>query len=292
MHTKCPNTECGQEYKIKSEMVGVMARCRKCNSVFEIQPFEKIVIIDLGEDEFNDENANDDAGDEKKGRRSSQEIIQEKIEDIRIAVNEMMPLLNNALERKENESDTRLILNKMLQKVLGYSIEDMKTEQKIEGRKADYVLSIKGEDSLVIEAKRIGANLREQQIFQATSYGAQSGIKWVILTNAVVWQLYHISTGDKIETDLVFTIELRDGLDDEEAYFFYLISKDGMSRKNLLMNLWQKISTLCYDNIVTAILSEDVISKIRTTLTKQTGFNKVANDDIRNVIEENIFQLT
>ena len=291
MHTKCPNSECGQEYKIKSEMVGVTARCRKCNSVFEIQPFEKKVIIDLGEDVFSDEVSEDDTNDEKRGRRSSQEIIQEKIEDIRIAVNEMMPLLSNALERKENESNTRLILNKMLQKVLGYSIEDMKTEQKIEGRKADYVLSIKGEDSLVIEAKRIGANLREQQIFQATSYGAQSGIKWVVLTNAVVWQLYHISTCDRIETDLVFTIELRDGLDDDEAYFFYLISKDGMSRKNLLLNLWQKISTLCYDNIVTAILSEDVISKIRSTLSKQTGFNKVTNDDVRNVIEENIFQL-
>ena len=140
------------------------------------------------------------------------------------------------------------------------------------------------------EAKKTGMALRERQIFQATSYGARAGIKWALLTNAVVWQLYHISTGDKIETDLIFTIDLRDGLDDDEANCFYLISKPGMSRKNLLKKRWKKISTLCYDNIINAILTDDVISKIRTTLSKQTGY-KVTNDELRATIEENIFQL-
>lgn len=137
--------------------------------------------------------------------------------------------------------------------------------------------------------KKIKA-VKERQIFQATSYGAYAGIKWALLTNAVVWQLYHISTGDKIETDLVFTIDLRDGLDDDEAHYFYLISKPGMARKNLLNKLWQKISALCYDNIVTAILNDDVISKIRIILSKQTD-HKVTNDELRATIEENIFQL-
>ena len=62
----------------------------------------------------------------------------------------------------------------MLQNILGYKIEDIKTEQKIEGRKADYVLSVKNEDVIVMEAKKIGMSLRDRHIFQATSYGAYS----------------------------------------------------------------------------------------------------------------------
>ena len=217
--------------------------------------------------------------------------MEDHIKDIRAAVEKFLPRLSAALERQENESDTRLLITKMLQKVLGYNLEDIKTEQKVEGRRADYVISFNNEDVLVIEAKKIGMALRDRQIFQATSYGAYSGIKWAILTNAVVWQLYHISTVEKVETDLVFTIDLRDGIDSEEAHYFYLISKTGMSRKNLLDKLWQKISALCYDNIISAILTEDVISKIRMSLTKQTGC-RLTNDELRSAIEENIFQLT
>lgn len=32
--------------------------------------------------------------------------------------------------------------------------------------------------------------------------------------------------------------------------------------------------------------------KIRITMPKQTGFSKVTNDEVRTVIEENIFQLS
>ncbi len=272
MYAKCSNKQCGQKYKIKPDMIGSIGRCKKCNNIFKI--------IELQADPpF------------KKKRKSVLEVMEENIINIKQEVNNFIPQLITSLEKQGNESDTRLLINKILQNIMGYRLEDIKTEQKIEGRRADYVLSIKDKDVMVIEAKKIGMPLRERQIFQATSYGAYSGIKWSLLTNAVVWQLYHISIGDKIETDLVFTIDLRDGIDDDEAYYFYLISKAGLSRKDLLKNLWQKISALCYDNIINTILTNDVISKIRTTLSKQTGC-KINNDELRIAIEENIFQLT
>ena len=272
MHTICPNIECRQEYKIRPEMVGSMARCKKCNEVFIIEAHQKQPAFIQIDPQACEETDPHESPSEKH-------------------VNDIMTLLADALQRQVNESDTRIIIDKMIQKILGYNLTEIKTEQRIEGRKADYVLQIGNEAALVIEAKKIGMNLNPRQAFQATSYGAQSGIKWVVLTNAVVWQLYHISTGDKIETDLVFTIELRDGLDDEEAYYFYLLSKAGMSRKYLLEGLWRKISALCNDNIVEAILSEEVITRIRTSITKKTGYSGVNNDEIRAAIESNLFQL-
>ena len=81
--------------------------------------------------------------------------MQEHVKDIKQAVKDFLPRLNIALENEENESGTRLLIDKMLQSILEYKIEDIKTEQKVEGRKADYVLSIKGNDLMVIEAKRV-----------------------------------------------------------------------------------------------------------------------------------------
>ncbi len=292
MLTICTNKGCQQKYRVRSDLVGCKARCAKCETVFEIVEYEeksKVVKLDF-EDEVEDQDMPVDESIETRKRRSTREVMDEHMENIRVAVDKFLPRLEAALERQENESDTRLLITKMLQRVLGYNLEDIKTEQKIEGRRADYVLSINDIDVLIIEAKKIGMALRDRQIFQATSYGAYAGIKWAILTNAVVWQLYHISTAEKVETDLVFTIDLRDGIDAQEAHFFYLISKTGMSRKNLLDKLWQKISALCYDNIISAILTEDVVSKIRTTLSKQTGC-RLSNDELRAAIEENIFQL-
>jgi len=41
MFTKCINDECGQKYKITSNMIGARARCRKCNTLFEIAEYQE-----------------------------------------------------------------------------------------------------------------------------------------------------------------------------------------------------------------------------------------------------------
>lgn len=291
MLTICTNDECKQKYNVPSNLMDLNARCKKCNQVFKIIEFKdtcKIIELDIGEDDDDNQVKTDN---NVVKRRSPQEVMEEHIDDIKRSVNDFLPELEKALKSNENESGTRLLLDKMLQNILGYKLEDIRTEQRIEGRRADYVLSVKGVDKIIIEVKKIGMPLKNSQIFQATSYGAYSGIKWVILTNALVWQLYHISTGDKIETDLVFSIDLMDGLNDQEADYFYLISTYGLLRKGLLDKLWQKMSALCYDNIINAILTDEVITRIRGILIKQVGSN-ITNDDVRSTIEENIFQIS
>lgn len=292
MKAICSNLDCRHTYKITPAMIGRKARCGKCDTIFIIQQHleePEPLYLDLAKNE--DENTLDKADScHQKKRRSTNEVMDEKIEHIKNSINSISPILKASIDRQDNESDTRLILNQIIQDALGYSIDDIKTELRIDGRKADYVLSCGGKDMLVVEVKRVGVALRANQIFQATSYAAYSGMKWAVLTNAVVWQLYHVSTGEKVEANLVFTIDLRDGLDDTEALHFYLISKHGLSRKNLLDRLWGKISALCYDNIVNAILSDEVVSRIRMIVNRQTG-TKVTDIDVIDTIENNIFRL-
>ena len=288
-------TECRCKFEVDDEMLFQLVNCEKCHKEFRaswyVKPSSEKIDISSEDSEGTDDHTGEEvSGSPKKKRKTVNETVAEQTAIISDGFNQIMPKINDAIERNENESGTRLIFDRILQNILAYKLEDINTEQKIQGRKADYVLSVKDKDALVIEIKRINMPLKDKQIFQATSYGAYSGIRWALLTNVAVWQLYRITTAEKVEANSVFTIDLRDGFTESSLQYFYLISKHGMSREGLLDKLWQKINTLSNENLISAILTDAVITKIRTTLTKETG-GKLTNDDVRATIEKDLFQL-
>jgi len=226
----------------------------------------------------------------KKKRKASKEIITEQVELIKSKMKLITPQIISSFTNNINESNTRLVLDRIFQDVLGYTIDEIKTEQKIQGRAADYVLSPDGQDTIVVEAKRAGTQLRQKQIFQATSYAAYSGIHWAILTNLTEWQFYKVSTIDKVDPHLVFTIDLQRGLDDENAYNLMLISKFGVLRKSLIDKVWLKKVCLRVETLIGAILNDEVISKIRTIIVKETG-GQITNDEIKRAIETDVLKI-
>lgn len=290
MKTICPNLECLQVYHVKSEALGKLTRCKQCNTVFTIEAMpDPIDVSELfaGEDAEAIEEEVDCVTSGGVGtvtrKKTTQEVIADKIREITQVIGCVAPDLDGSYKRMDNESDTRAVIDRILKEVLGYSEENIQREYKVYNNKIDYVLSIKGENCLLVEAKAIHKPLRSAEIAQATSYGVLAGIKWVVLTNGLVWMLYRISDDPKSSHDLVFSVDLIDGLDEEEASHLYLISKHGMCRKHLLEKRWQKISALSPENLTAAILSEEVINKIRITLTAQTGY-KVSNEEIKQTL--------
>ncbi|MDX2230066.1 MAG: type I restriction enzyme HsdR N-terminal domain-containing protein [Leptolyngbyaceae cyanobacterium bins.349] len=291
MKTICANLECLQDYYVKPEALGKLTRCKRCNTIFKIEEMPETVgnsnlFADEDESEAVEADIEYSSSTEVSfaKRRKTKEIIEEKIQHIAQAMKKIQPLLMNSYDRKDNESDTRrLVIDRILIDVLGYAEEDIRTEYKAYNNKVDYVLSVKGEECIVVEAKAVFKPLGKREIEQATSYGVLMGIKWVVLTNGLVWMLYRTADDMRSSHDLVFTIELLDGLDEEEASHFYLISKHGMCRKKLLEKRWQKISALSPENLTAAVLSEEVINRIRITLTAQTGY-RATNEEIRHTL--------
>ncbi|HSJ01285.1 MAG TPA: TerD family protein, partial [Verrucomicrobium sp.] len=106
----------------------------------------------------------------KKKRRTSAEILAGQTQQIAGLMKPFLPQIALTLRAAANESSTRILLDRILQQVLGYELHEIKAEHKIQGRTADYVLAPGGVDAVVIEVKRIGAPLKQKQIFQATSY--------------------------------------------------------------------------------------------------------------------------
>lgn len=221
----------------------------------------------------------------RKKRRSPKQVFSEKATLLKEGLNIFLPQIQSAVDKKINESNTRMILDKIFMDVFGYDIEEIKAEQKIQGRRADYVLTVEGIDAVVVEAKKAGMPLRAKQIFQATSYGAYSGIRWALLTNLITWQVYHISTQDKVEANMVFSIDLLPDIRQEEAEILALISRYGMQRKGLLEKKCNEVRALSHENVIRAIITEDVINKIRLIIKRDTGCN-IDNEQIQNVVEE------
>ena len=154
----------------------------------------------------------------------------------------------------------------------------------------NYVLSPGDVDTLVIEAKRIGLVLREKQVYQATSYAAHSGITWALLTNVVVWRLYKVMTAEKIEPHLVFTIDLQKGLTEDAAYYFALISRIGIVRKTQLERLWLTRRALSAESLVSAVLNDEVLLRIRNVISRENGIH-LDLADVRAAVEQDILKL-
>lgn len=154
MWTKCPNGECGIQFKISDNMFGKTVECKKCGNEFKAMfSTEPPPAVDIFEKEEKKENSQ---------QQLKQEITR-RIKSIQDKSKNYIPQLEAAQSANENESGTRMIIDRILQDVLGYNFQDIRTEQKIEGGRADYVLSLNGRDVLVIEAKRIGLKLKEKQ---------------------------------------------------------------------------------------------------------------------------------
>jgi stress response protein SCP2 len=206
--------------------------------------------------------------------------------ELRKKIVKFLPKINSAIESSANESNTRMILDQLFLNVLNYDIDEVKAEQFIQGRRADYVLSVDDQDVIVVEAKKAGMALRDKQIFQATSYAAYSGIRWALLTNVVEWQLYRVSTQEKVEADLIFAIKLSAAMTQQDIEKLTLLSRAFMNHKNdELEKLWHECNALSGEAISGILLTDDIISNVRNVIKRDSNCD-VTNDQIRVAIEQ------
>jgi stress response protein SCP2/predicted type IV restriction endonuclease len=208
---------------------------------------------------------------ECNNRAASKHAWAKKAATVQHSLRAFLPQISAAVTNGANESNTRMILDRILIDVFGYSMDEVKAEQKIQGRKADYVLAIDGVDVIVGESKRAGLTLRDKHVFQATSYGAYSGIRWALLTNLSTWQIYHISTQNIVDATLVFTVDLLPDIRLEDCERLLLITRFGMTQPEALEKYWREVNALTRDSLIQAILTEDVVNSIRAVIQRDTG---------------------
>ena len=202
------------------------------------------------------------------------------------------PIVESAKIRDVNESDTVVILTGILSEILGYDkYTEITTELAIRGTYCDLAIKINEKVALLIEAKAVGVDLKEQHIKQAVDYAANKGVEWVILTNAVTWKVYKVVFSKPIQNLLVFEIDfLKINIKSEKALeSVFFLCKEAVSKFSLDNFFTQKqaVNKFLIGNL---FFEGSVVNTIRKELKLIYPEIKVTEDEIRDILTTDILK--
>lgn len=192
--------------------------------------------------------------------------------NLKLALKKLTPLLLESQDRNLNEADTRMRVIKMLSDVLGYdALSEVSSEQRIRERYVDFAIKLGGVIKFLIEVKAANTTLRDRHIEQAERYASQGNIPWVVLTNGVVWNLYHLTFDEGIDYEIAFSVDLSvDSLDTAASLLELLHRKSIIKGRHV--KFWEEKLALGPRSLGKALFTEDVLSLIRRELRRKEGF--------------------
>jgi len=210
------------------------------------------------------------------------------------ALREKLKLYKKKYLRKEfsklDESATRIMTNSLLTEVLGYQeLEEIKTEYRIRGEYADYVVQLKRKKHFVVEVKSIDLDLSEKHLRQSLSYAANEGIDWILLLNGREVQLFRVNFGKPVTVTLIYKINLLDVDDFKKAPdLLWNLTKKAVEKGDL-EDFWKRTNALNPANLSKLLYSEEIVKRIRNDLKEQTGIYFQMDDvasSLRQIITE------
>ena len=205
--------------------------------------------------------------------------------DIRASLKKFIPHLLKAQEENLNEADTVQRLIKFFEDVLSYNaLSEITRESQIKDKYVDIAVRINNTVRLLIEVKAAGIVLRERHIEQAERYAADGNIKWVLLTNGIEWNLFHLSFDEGIESTKVFTVNITTDSIDKTSMLLGLLHKQSIVKGDL-EDYWQKTAALHPGSIGKAIFTEDVLRFIRREIRKKEGI-MIDEEDLAKALHE------
>lgn len=206
--------------------------------------------------------------------------------DIKRSLRRFAPILRQAREGHLNEADTVRVLCKFFEDVLGYdAIEDISREAHLKGKFVDICLKVDGQVRLLVEAKAGAVTLRDRHIDQAQSYAAQNNFQWVLLTNGIEWNLYHLTFSEGIEYERAFAVSVwEEGAIDDCAAKLGLLHKTAV-KKGELDAFWDTSTALSAASIGKSLFTESVLRFLRRQIRKDCGM-LVDHEDIATALHE------
>lgn len=213
--------------------------------------------------------------------------ISSKVSD-RISMNlkKFQPILDSAKARDVTEADTVTIIKDMLSDVFGYDkYSEITSELAIRGTYCDLAVKLDGKISLLIEAKAIGIDLKDQHIKQAVDYAANLGIDWVVLTNGIIWNVYHVIFSKPIDKELVVSFDatqLKTRLE-KDLEVIYLLCKEGW-QKSALTDFKSQQEALSRYTIGALLQSESLLDVLKRELRRISPDIKIDEQSILDVL--------
>ncbi|MFA6289612.1 MAG: type I restriction enzyme HsdR N-terminal domain-containing protein [Opitutaceae bacterium] len=219
--------------------------------------------------------------------------IPAKVESrIKDALKRFKPVIEQAKARDIGEADTSTLVKDILADLFGYDkYTEITAEYQIKSTYCDLALKIEGKLALLVEVKAIGLELKESYIKQAVDYAANQGIEWVILTNAVTWQVYKVGFGKPITNDLLMTLNFLslDPKVDSDLESLYLLSRESQG-KSLLDEYYEQKQALSKYCIGALLLTEPVLAVVRRELKRMSPDVKIEIEEIQSVLSQEVIK--
>lgn len=218
--------------------------------------------------------------------------VQKRLQD---GIKKFQPVLSLAKKKDVNESDTVTIISDIINEVLGYDkYLEITSEYAIKKTFCDLAIKIDGKIKILVECKAIGIELKDDHTKQATDYGSNEGIDWVILTNGQHWKIFKIIFAKPIEKELVYEFDMLqlNHRKPESLELLYYISKEACV-KNATSNLEDfriQKQALSKFSIGQLLLTEPLLEALRKTLRKVSPNIKATTSDLKEILENEVLK--
>jgi Type I restriction enzyme R protein N terminus (HSDR_N) len=191
-----------------------------------------------------------------------------------------------------SEADTVTLVKDILCYCFGFDkYHELTSEQQIRGTYCDLAVKIDGKIRYLIEVKAAGVSLNSSHLRQAINYGANQGIEWVVLTNAVDWQLHRIKFGQPFDHEEISSfnfIELNAKKDEDLAKAFLLcregLGSDAMDAYHQHLQMFNRYT------IGQLVLSEAIIAGVRKELKKLFPESKIDALQIADILQNEVLK--
>lgn len=219
--------------------------------------------------------------------------VPKKVADrLRNEIEKWRKIVASQRERGVSEADTVTMVKDMLAGIFGYNkYEELTSEQQIRGTFCDLAVKVEGSTRFLIEVKAAGHELSEGHLRQVMMYGANHGIEWLVLTNALDWRLYRLKFAQPIDTEFVaeFNISSVDVSREEDLHKLFLLCREGLEQE-AVTRFHRHGQQLNRYTLAQVVQTEPVIKAIRGQFKRLFSGLKLKEDAVLQMLQNEIFK--
>lgn len=214
------------------------------------------------------------------------------IERLKNEVPKFQKILEAAKFRDVNEADTVVIITDMLEQVFGMDkYSEVTREFAIKGTYVDLAVRIDGKIEYLIEVKAVGLDLKDHHLRQAVDYAAKEGIKWVVLTNGIRWEVHRVTVMGQVSNEQVvgFNFLELSTRREQDLEMLFMLCRRGVG-KDLIEEYFERQQACNKFTIGALLSSEPVVTTVRRMLRQLTPGLKVTPEELTDIITQEVIK--
>lgn len=201
-------------------------------------------------------------------------------------IKKFQAIIAEAQSRDVSESDTVVVIVDMLADVLGYKkYSEIMTEQSSTGTYVELAVR-ENEMRFLIQVNAIGTHLKDHHIKDAIDYAGDNAIEWMVITNAVIWQVYKVHLKPPVDTSLICEFDLLQANPKNRQ----LVECLGNLAQASMTRFVQQCQVMSKFSLAGLLLSEPMLDKLRREIRRLSPGRNVKVEELELVLRADVLK--